>query len=87
MGQIGQLNLGIGVFIKNKVFSGSIIIILKRAMTSMEPAPLIIQRGQQNTIVKNVADMKRNGIDLVLKTKNIDQKFNGYYFTLQSRVK
>jgi len=74
--QSGQVNLGIEFHTKNSWLSGSIDYYHKKGTDLYGLTPYDYTTwGIQNTIIKNVADMKGNGADIVLNSKNINRTF------------
>lgn len=73
--KVGMLNLGIDFSAKNNVISGSIEYYHKKGTDLYGNTPYDYTTwGRNNTIIKNVADMAGNGIDLILNTKNMDRR-------------
>ncbi|MGN6268189.1 MAG: SusC/RagA family TonB-linked outer membrane protein [Ginsengibacter sp.] len=65
--QTGQMNLGIDFYSKNRSISGSIDYYHKKGSDLYGLTPYDYTTwGRQNTIVKNVADMKGNGLDALI---------------------
>jgi TonB-dependent starch-binding outer membrane protein SusC len=74
--QSGQLNLGIEFYSKDRLLSGSIDYYHKKGTNLYGQTPYDYTTwGVLPTIVKNVANMKGDGIDVMLATKNINKGF------------
>ncbi|MGN6196929.1 MAG: SusC/RagA family TonB-linked outer membrane protein [Ginsengibacter sp.] len=74
--QTGQVNVGIDFNTKNNRLSGSVDYYRKKGTNLYGLTPYDYTTwGQQNTIVKNVADMKGTGLDVVLNIHIADRKF------------
>jgi TonB-dependent starch-binding outer membrane protein SusC len=74
--QSRQINVGINFSSNNNWLSGSADIYRKKGTDLYAQTPYDYTTwGMQNTIVKNVADMKGSGVDVVLNVKIIDQIF------------
>ena len=77
--QTGQLNLGADFHSKNNRLSGSVDYYHKKGTNLYGQTPYDYTTwGMQNTIVKNVADMKGKGVDVAVNTKNMDGVFKWY---------
>lgn len=74
--QSAQTDFGMEFTSKNNRLSGSVDYYLKKGTNLYGLTPYDYTTwGQQNTIVKNVADMKGSGVDLVLNTNILQRKF------------
>jgi TonB-linked SusC/RagA family outer membrane protein len=74
--QSGQLNFGIEFSTKNRWLSGSIDYYHKKGTDLYGQTPYDYTTwGTQSTIIKNVADMKGGGLDVMLITQNINKAF------------
>lgn len=74
--QSGQFNIGLNFRTKNDILSGSIDYFRKKGTDLYGQTPYDYTTwGRHNTIIKNVANMKGGGVDIVLNTKNIDRNF------------
>lgn len=72
--QVAQTNLGIDFTFKNSVVSGSLDYYIKRGSDLYgETYYDYTAWGLSNRIIKNVADMKGHGIDLILNVKWLDR--------------
>ncbi|OJY89688.1 MAG: hypothetical protein BGP14_22525 [Sphingobacteriales bacterium 44-15] len=79
--QVSQMNIGTDFNFKNNIVSGSLDLYFKNGTDLYGPTPYDYTTwgGMGNPmIVKNVAAMKGRGIDLQLRTKNIDRSFRWY---------
>lgn len=73
---VNTFNLGIDFSFKHQAVSGSVDYYFKKGSNLFGPAPLDYTTGlNRSVLIKNVADMKGNGIDLMLKVKNINRNF------------
>ena len=71
-----QINNGIEFSLKNQVVSGSIEYYRKKGVDLYGPTPYNYTGwGTSGTIVKNVANMSGNGVDVFLQSKNINSTF------------
>ncbi|HZW70472.1 MAG TPA: TonB-dependent receptor, partial [Hanamia sp.] len=83
--QSGQFNIGIEFNLENKWLSGSIDYYHKKGTDLYGQTPYDYTTwGRSNTIVKNVADMKGGGVDMIINTKNINRLFKWYTSLLYS---
>lgn len=73
--KVGTINWGADFAFKNNVVSGSIEYYLKNGKNLYGPSPVDYTATGVDKITKNVADMKGHGLDIILKTKNINQSF------------
>lgn len=86
--QVRTINFAVEFALKNRILTGSIDYYLKRGIDLYGPAPFDYTAwGDAATIIKNVAGIKGNGLEITLNTKNIDKKIKWnttLLFTLQS---
>ncbi|MEO9020993.1 MAG: SusC/RagA family TonB-linked outer membrane protein [Ginsengibacter sp.] len=74
--QSRQVNFGLNFHGKNNRISGSVDYYRKKGSDLYAQTPYDYTTwGRQNTIIKNVADMKGSGVDVILNTRNIDRIF------------
>ena len=75
--QVGTFNAGFDFSLKGNVLSGSIEYYRKKGTDLYGPAPFDYTAGGNigNTITRNVANIKGEGIDFILNTINIDRRF------------
>jgi TonB-linked SusC/RagA family outer membrane protein len=71
----GIINLGIDFTSKNNILSGSIEYYQKKGSDLYGRTPIDYTIGRGSTAIKNVADIKGHGLDVVLNSKNIDKTF------------
>ena len=72
--QTGQMDFGVAFVTKNSLLSGSVDYYHKKGTNLYGLTPYdYTSWGQQNTIVKNVANMKGSGVDLVLNMHITDR--------------
>lgn len=75
--EVSQLNLGFEFATKNKSFSGSIDYYTKKGANLYGQSPYDYTTwGRVSTIVRNVANMKGNGVDLMLNFKILQGDFS-----------
>ena len=83
--KIGIVNLGLDFGTRNNVLSGSLEYYQKNGSNLIGKQPIDPTVGiPTGLITRNVADMKSNGFDLQLTTRNIDQGFKwqtGFLFS------
>ncbi len=71
-----QLNIAVEFQTKNQILSGSIDWYQKKGTDLYGQTPYDYTAwGQQNTLIKNVANMKGHGVDVVLTSLNINKGF------------
>ena len=71
-----QLNFGLEFGLKNMRISGSIDYYIKKGIDLYGPTPFDYTTwGNAGTITKNVANSESRGIDLIIRSKNIDRSF------------
>lgn len=68
------LNFGLDFSFQNKVVSGSVEYFLKKGSNLFGTAPIDYTSGV-TTILKNVASMEGNGMDVEIRTQNINRNF------------
>lgn len=74
--RVSMLNVGIDFTFKNKTVSGTIEYYRKQGIDLFGPAPIDYTAGLRYfTIIKNVADMKSNGVDLSLTSNQLNGIF------------
>ncbi len=74
--KVSQINLAIEFISKKETISGSMEYYRKKGLNLFGPAIFDYTAGiTSNTIIKNVANMQSNGVDLVLMSKNINKEF------------
>lgn len=74
--QSRQWNIGVEFSGKNNRLSGSIEYYIKKGTDLYGPTPYDYTTwGGSNTITKNVANMKGNGLDIILNSRNINRSF------------
>lgn len=72
--KVNQLNIGIEFSLKNQLLSGSIDFYHKKGFDLYGATPFDYTAwGLSSTLTKNVANMKGTGVDVVLRSKNIDK--------------
>lgn len=77
--QSAQFNIGMEFNLENNWLSGSIDYYHKKGTDLYGQTPYDYTTwGRLNTIVKNVADMKGGGVDMIINTKNINRSFKWY---------
>ena len=73
------INIGLDIASKNNRISGSVEYYRKKGSDLIGPAPVDYTSGiGQYTVVKNVAAMKGQGIDVAITTRNINKKFTWF---------
>lgn len=74
--RVATLNAGVDVETANRILSGSLEYFQKYATDLFGPDLLDYTAGlRQSTIIRNVASMKASGVDLTLRTLNINHRF------------
>ncbi|MGJ1537999.1 SusC/RagA family TonB-linked outer membrane protein [Sphingobacterium multivorum] len=74
--KIGQLNLAVDFGLLNNRISGSLDLYRKNGVDLYGPMPYDYSAwGQTETLVRNVANMKVKGLDIVLNSVNLDGSF------------
>jgi TonB-linked SusC/RagA family outer membrane protein len=72
----GQLNFGMDFSLIKQVLSGSVEYYSKKSSDLYGEASYdYTTYGRTNTVTKNVANMKATGLDIVLRSKNLDKQF------------
>jgi TonB-dependent starch-binding outer membrane protein SusC len=72
----GQFNIGLDFGSRKQIISGSLEYYHKRGTDLLGPSLIDYTAGLgTTTVTKNVAAMIGNGVDFILKSKNIDRKF------------
>ncbi len=73
--QVGIFNIGVDFALKGNIISGSVEYYQKKGMDLYGLTPYDYTAwGATRSITKNVADMKGQGMDVVLNSKNIDRQ-------------
>jgi hypothetical protein len=72
--KIGMLNFGLDFSTAREILSGSIEFYTKKGTDLYGPSPLDYTTSGRNQVIKNVADMKGHGVDVILTTKNINRE-------------
>jgi TonB-linked SusC/RagA family outer membrane protein len=74
--QVHIWNMGIDFASRNQIISGSLEYYLKKGTNLFGPSPLDYTAGLKSSyVVRNVADMQAEGVDLNLQTININKIF------------
>ncbi len=74
--QAAQFNIGAEFQIKNQVLTGSVDWYQKKGTDLYGQTPYDYTAwGQQNTLIKNAANMKGHGVDVMLSSRNINKVF------------
>jgi TonB-linked SusC/RagA family outer membrane protein len=74
--KVHVFNAGIDIASRNNVISGSLEYYIKKGTNLFGPSPLDYTVGLNDvSIIKNVADMRANGIDLSIQTINFNGRF------------
>lgn len=75
--KVKTINIGLDFQTKHQVLSGSIEYYYKRGIDLLGNAPVDPTAGLNgmSTLIKNVASMEGNGIDVTINSKNIDNDF------------
>jgi hypothetical protein len=77
--KVSTLNIGFDFSLREDIISGSVEYYIKHGKDLFGPSPIDYTAGLgSNTIVKNVANMKGNGWDISLQSKNIDGQFKWF---------
>jgi TonB-linked SusC/RagA family outer membrane protein len=72
--ETAQVNVGIEFSLKNRWLSGSIDYYQKKGTDLYGDSPYDYTTwGVSNTIIRNVASMKGHGVDIIIRSKNIDK--------------
>lgn len=72
--KVGILNLGIDFSLRKNILSGSLEFYLKSGSDLYGPSPIDYTTAGYRSVVKNVANMKGKGIDVALKSTNINRQ-------------
>jgi len=81
--KVGTFNFGVDFEIKNQILRGSIEYYHKKGVDLFGLSPLDYTAGLgRNVLVKNVANMVGNGIDVLLQTININKGFKWHTYFL-----
>jgi TonB-linked SusC/RagA family outer membrane protein len=72
--KVRQINFALEFSSKNQIISGSIEYFLKDGSDLYGPTPIdYTSWGRIDNLTKNVADMESKGLDIILKSKNVDK--------------
>lgn len=72
--KVSTLNFGIDFSLKKQIISGSIEYYRKKGTDLFGPSPIDYTAGtMSNILTQNIANMKSNGVEFSLQTRNIDR--------------